>query len=187
MLAADRLKPDLGPDFDARWRRAARPLRRELIADIRSIYRMLVEDDVPMLASMTPNKAPPANTAIASTPSPTPRPTKPTSPPVVPRQTSLFGTSDTPALPATENPFLPQSVRERLQHSQAQARTQLQPLLQTAPPVSHEQVDLERELRLRLGPIIETLIDAHIDTLKGELRVRLRAEMDRLIADHLRK
>jgi hypothetical protein len=119
MLAADRLKPDLGPDFDARWRRAARPLRRELIADIRSIYRMLVEDDVPMLASMTPNKAPPANTAIASTPSPTPRPTKPTSPPVVPRQTSLFGTSDTPALPATENPFLPQSVRERLQHSQA--------------------------------------------------------------------
>ena len=163
MPAADRLLPDLGPDFDQRWRRASRALRRELIAEIRSIYMMLDEDDMPVLAG-TPSR---------------------------PTQASLFGSTDTAAASAanSDNPFLPQSVRERLQHSQAQTRTQLQGLMSAKPaqPVSHEQVDLERELRLRLGPVIETLIDSQMDVLKGELRVRLRAEMDKLIAEHLRK
>jgi hypothetical protein len=54
-------------------------------------------------------------------------------------------------------------------------------------PVSHEEADLERELRLKLGPVVESLLDAHMDALKSELRVHLRAEMDRLIAEHVRK
>lgn len=178
MAAADRLLPDLGPDFDTRWRRSSRALRRELIAEIRSIYMLLEEEDLPLLAgtAATPPVAPPKrNTAQA--------PGKPAKP----QQANLFGaTENTPGQP--ENPFLPQSVRDRLQHSQSQTRTQLQELMQKPPaPVSHEQVDLERELRLRLGPVIETLIDSHMELIKGELRVRLRGEMDRLIAEHLKK
>lgn len=178
MAAADRLLPDLGPDFDTRWRRSSRALRRELIAEIRSIYMLLEEEDLPLLAgtAATPPVDPPKrNTAQA--------PGKPAKP----QQANLFGaTENTPGQP--ENPFLPQSVRDRLQHSQSQTRTQLQELMQKPPaPVSHEQVDLERELRLRLGPVIETLIDSHMELIKGELRVRLRGEMDRLIAEHLKK
>ncbi len=162
----ERLNIDLGPDFDRRWRAAPRALRRELIAEIRSLYLFLEEDDMP----------------LASEPVPAP---------ARPRQDSLF---DTPA-PATtengraENPFLPRSVLDRLQQSQQQAKGQLQGLLkaQAAPAASHEQVDLERELRLKLGPVIETLIDQHMEQIRSELRVRLRAEMDRLIAAHVRK
>lgn len=179
MAAADRLLPDLGPDFDTRWRRSSRALRRELIAEIRSIYMLLEEEDLPLLAG-TAATAPPAAPAKRHTPQATSKPAKP-------RQANLFGaTESAPGQP--ENPFLPQSVRDRLQHSQSQTRTQLQELMQKPPaPVSHEQVDLERELRLRLGPVIETLIDSHMELIKGELRVRLRGEMDRLIAEHLKK
>lgn len=178
MAAADRLLPDLGPDFDTRWRRSSRALRRELIAEIRSIYMLLEEEDLPLLAgtAATPPVSPPKrNTAQAP------------GNPAKPQQANLFGaTESTPGQP--ENPFLPQSVRDRLQHSQSQTRTQLHELMQKPPaPVSHEQVDLERELRLRLGPVIETLIDSHMELIKGELRVRLRGEMDRLIAEHLKK
>lgn len=186
MPAADRLLPDLGPDFDQRWRRASRALRRELIAEIRSIYMMLDEDDMPVLAG-TPSRPTQAGKAVLQAPAVTAKGTRTPAP----TQASLFGSTDTAAASAanSDNPFLPQSVRERLQHSQAQTRTQLQGLMSAKPaqPVSHEQVDLERELRLRLGPVIETLIDAQMDVLKGELRVRLRAEMDKLIAEHLRK
>lgn len=186
MPAADRLLPDLGPDFDQRWRRASRALRRELIAEIRSIYMMLDEDDMPVLAG-TPSRPTQAGKAVLQAPAVTAKGTRTPAP----TQASLFGSTDTAAASVanSDNPFLPQSVRERLQHSQAQTRTQLQGLMSAKPaqPVSHEQVDLERELRLRLGPVIETLIDAQMDVLKGELRVRLRAEMDKLIAEHLRK
>lgn len=178
MPAADRLLPDLGPDFDTRWRRASRALRRELIAEIRAIYMMLEEEDLPLLAGAP---APPAVT----TPQ---RPAGKTAAPAKPEQASLFSPADaTPAESRPDNPFLPQSVRDRLQHSQSQARAQLQSLQKPRPPASHEQVDLERELRLRLGPAIETLVESHMDSIRGELRVRLRAEMDRLIAEHLRK
>lgn len=177
MPAPDRLLPDLGPDFDQRWRRASRALRRDLITEIGAIYRMLDEDDMPVLAGTTTPSATPPGAGPRASNTPTP-----------PRQTSLFGSMEKPA-PASDNPFLPPSVRERLQHSQAQTRRQMQNLEQTGkiPPASHEQVDLERELRLRLGPVIETLIEAQMDILKGELRQRLRAEMDKLIAEHLRK
>lgn len=179
MAAADRLLPDLGPDFDIRWRRSSRALRRELIAEIRSIYMLLEEEDLPLLAGATA-PPPPDIPVKKNTPQATGKPTKPL-------QATLFGSTES-ALGQPENPFLPQSVRDRLQHSQSQTRTQLQELMQKpAVPVSHEQVDLERELRLRLGPVIETLIDSHMELIKGELRVRLRGEMDRLIAEHLRK
>lgn len=172
----ERLAIDLGPDFDRRWRAAPRPLRRELIAEIRALYRFLDEDDVPLASE--PVTLPPKAAA--------PGPATP------PRQTSLFEPATTPARPTTkENPFLPRSVLERLQQSQQQARGQLQGLVSAPgarlPAASHEQVDLERELRLKLGPVIETLIDAHMEQLRSELRVRLRAEMDRLIAEHVRK
>lgn len=189
MPAADRLLPDLGPDFDQRWRRASRALRRELIAEIRSIYMMLDEDDMPVLAG-TPSRPTQEGKPVLQATAVTAKGTRTPAP----EQASLFGSTDTAATATasatnSDNPFLPQSVRERLQHSQAQTRTQLQGLMSAKPaqPVSHEQVDLERELRLRLGPVIETLIDAQMDVLKGELRVRLRAEMDKLIAEHLRK
>lgn len=186
MPAAEHLPPDLGPDFDTRWRRASRALRRELIAEIRSIYLMLKEDDMPLLAGA------PATRGLVlkhSAPTITTRSAKP-------EQASLFSAAGkTPAASRNDNPFLPQGVRDRLQHSQPHTQTQtrapLQELLQKPqtlqPPASHEQVDLERELRLRLGPVIETLIESHLESLKGELRVRLRAEMDRLIAQHLQK
>lgn len=177
MPAADRLLPDLGPDFDQRWRRASRSLRRELIAEIRSIYRMLEEADIPMLDGNTDR---PAQTPKLATPAAA----VPSDKPGLPQQASLFGTSSPTA---KDNPFLPQSVRDRLQHSQNQTKMQLQTLMQTPARTSHEQVDLERELRLRLGPVIENLIEAQMDVLKGELRIRLRAEMDRLITEHLRK
>lgn len=187
MPAADRLLPDLGPDFDQRWRRASRALRRDLIAEIRSIYMMLDEDDMPVLARTPPASVQPDGQAPRTSAA---RARDARTPP--PAQASLFGSTDTTAAPTApngDNPFLPQSVRDRLQHSQTQTRSQLQGLMQPKPaqPVSHEQVDLERELRLRLGPVIETLIEAQMDVLKGELRLRLRAEMDKLIAEHLRK
>lgn len=176
MPAADRLLPDLGPDFDTRWRRASRALRRELIAEIRSIYMMLEEEDLPLLAGA---HIPPA----AKTPR---QLAGKAAGPAKPEQASLFSPATT-AEPRPDNPFLPQSVRDRLQHSQSQTRAQLQSLQAPRPPASHEQVDLERELRLRLGPAIETLIESHMESIRGELRLRLRAEMDRLIAEHLRK
>lgn len=175
MPATDRLLPDLGPDFDTRWRRTSQALRRELVAEMRSIYRMLEEDDVPML---DPVAAPATGTATPARRMP-----------VSPQQTSLFDAGSKAKADLSDNPFLPASVRQRLRHGNSPTAMQTQPPLQVAPTSSpsHEHVDLERELRLRLGPVIETLIESHIDTLRGELRLRLRAEMDRLIAEHLRK
>ena len=49
MLVADRPITDLGPDFDRRWRKASLAFRRELITEIRSIYQMLVDADIPVL------------------------------------------------------------------------------------------------------------------------------------------
>lgn len=98
-----------------------------------------------------------------------------------------------------ENPFLPRSVLDRLQQNRDRASSVLRDApaadgsAATGPgqgrplPASHEQSDLERELRLKLGPLVETLIDAQMEMIKSELRVRLRLEMDRLIAEHLRK
>lgn len=183
MPVVDPMRPDLGPDFDRRWRRASRALRRELIAEVRSIYKMLEDDNMPLLAGAPAHAAAKTNAPMPS-PTVTPRIIKP-------QQASLFNTPDTTAAPVTargDNPFLPPSVRERLQHSQSQTHTQLQALQQRSPlPVSHEQVDLERELRLRLGPVIETLVESHLESIKNELRTRLRVEMDQLIVEHLRK
>ena len=99
-------------------------------------------------------------------------------------------------VPATrENPFLPRSVLDRLQESRNRVASMGLPLPATPPggsiplplPPSHEQSDLERELRLKLGPMVESLIDAQMESIRSELRLRLRLEMDRLIAEHLRK
>ena len=94
----------------------------------------------------------------------------------------------------TDNPFLPQSIRDRLQHSLAQPPaplTTLAPGLKQAPynaePLNTDAIGLEAALRQRLGPVIDNLIESQLDTLRSELRVRLRAEMDQLIAEHLRK
>jgi len=91
--------------------------------------------------------------------------------------------------PRQDNPFLPKSVLDRLHDSQNQASAGLRELMQAsaAEPASHAKLDLERELRLKLGPVIENLIEAQMDQLKSELRVRMRAEMDRLIAEQTRK
>jgi hypothetical protein len=110
MPAVDRLIPDLGPDFDGRWQRTSQALRRELIGEVRSLYRLLTEEDLPMLDSLMP--------------APAPAPATPVKPPA-PQQTSLFGQADTAA--TKDNPFLPQSIRERLQHSQPHTAPRPQP------------------------------------------------------------
>lgn len=194
---------DLGPDFDRRWRQAPLPRRRELIAELRDLYLMLEQRDEPLLTRLRNGSIPP------------PRDDDP--PLLVPepargqRQASLFEEAaaepappstlaPAPAAPVRENPFLPRSVLDRLQQNRERTGASLREgLLADAPaspdgtgggrplPASHEQSDLERELRLKLGPMVETLIDAQMEMIKSELRVRLRLEMDRLIAEHLRK
>lgn len=167
MTAMARHLDDLGPDFDLRWQRTPASARRELVAELRDLYFFLEEDDLPLLASQPSGSNKPAPAAsggqghLFSEPTPTPTPAR------------------------KENPFLPRSVLDRLQDSRQQATTGLRELMQQtqATPPTHEQVDLERELRLRLGPVVEQLIDAQMAQLKSELRVRLRAEMDRLIAE----
>lgn len=189
MTAMARHFDDLGPDFDLRWKRSSRVMKRELIGELRDLYIFLEEDDMPLLAGTAPKPAAAAAPAAASAST-----TK------AANQGQLFsaaGEPETeaaplatpaPSQPNKDNPFLPKSVLERLQNSQTQASAGLRELMKTpAAPPSHEQVDLERELRLRLGPVVENLIDAHVETLKSELRVRLRAEMDRLISEHVRK
>ncbi len=190
MLVVDRPITDLGPDFDRRWRRASQAFRRELMTEIRSIYQMLKETDIPMLEVGS------AITSEASPASPTGR--KSAGKPAVPQQNSLFGSSDTSNTPSGDNPFLPQSIRERLQHSHAQTPapppiplTALMPVLKQTQHNTEQSgtdtIELEDALRLRLGPVINSLIESHIDMLRNELRVRLHAEMDQLIAEHLRK
>lgn len=197
---------DLGPDFDRRWKQAPRTRRRELIAELRDLYLMLEEKDRTLLARLRggrPGDAPVPAEAAA------PRPAL--------QQASLFSDAGEPPLLEPEapplprdNPFLPRSVLDRLQENRSRTSAGLRDLVQNTagdiarravalaasddatpaaamPPPSHEQSDLERELRLKLGPVVENLIDAQMEALRNELRVRLRLEMDRLIAEHVRK
>lgn len=188
MTAMARHFDDLGPDFDLRWKQSSRVQKRELIAELRDLYIFLEDDDMPLLAG-------------APADSPAPRPGAGRSIPASParHQGQLFTdageeepqATTTATVARKDNPFLPKSILDKLQASQSQASAGLRELMQasagnTAPP-SHEQVDLERELRLKLGPVVENLIEAQMETLKSELRVRMRAEMDRLIAEHIRK
>lgn len=201
---------DLGPDFDLRWKQTTRARKRELIAELRELYILLEDDDLPLLAGATPAPAPaqsavPAPVAerqVVSIPA-TPEAARPAV-----AQGTLFTDAGEESPARKENPFLPRSVLARLQDSQNQAVTGLRDLMHksqeitekrlakagsglleliSSHPVSHEEADLERELRLKLGPVVESLLDAHMDALKSELRVHLRAEMDRLIAEHVRK
>ncbi|MGH8492368.1 MAG: hypothetical protein ACRERR_04595 [Moraxellaceae bacterium] len=184
MTAMARHFDDLGSDFDLRWKRSSRTQKRELIAELRDLYIFLEEDDMPLLAG-------------AATPTPTAARSIPATPSAKANQGSLFSdAADASAAPAKagprkDNPFLPKSVLDKLYESQQQTTTGLRELMQASmgnsTPVSHEQVDLERELRLKLGPVVENLIDAQMETIRSELRVRLRAEMDRLIAEEVRK
>jgi hypothetical protein len=203
---------DLGPDFDRRWKQAPRELRRELIASLRDLYLMLEDKDQALLTLLRNGKVP---SAYESTDIPLLQ--SPSLPRAALQQGSLFTDASAatdvalappPAEPARkENPFLPRSVLDRLQESRSRASAGLRDLIQNTaeeiarrpvavelepeavdiPPPSHEQSDLERELRLKLGPVVEHLIEAQMEALKNELRVRLRLEMDRLIAEHVRK
>ncbi|MDQ8038572.1 MAG: hypothetical protein REI12_14200 [Pedobacter sp.] len=192
MTAMARHFDDLGPNFDLRWKRSSRAQKRELIAELRDLYIFLEEEDMPLLAG-----------APATSPAPVKTKAEGRSIPATParKQGQLFSDADSDEAPAAhvevaatarkDNPFLPKSILDKLQSSQSQASAGLRELMQasmgsSAPP-SHEQVDLERELRLKLGPVVENLIEAQMELIKSELRVRLRAEMDRLIAEHVRK
>lgn len=201
---------NLGPDFDQRWKRSTRGTKRELIGELRELYIFLEEDDMPLLAGMPPAGSESAG-SVPATGSDRQKAGAVKKPAV--EQGSLFqdsvvadkAASNPPAentanplpvpnkqpagAPRQDNPFLPQSVLDRLHDSQSQASAGLRELMQTgnsAPP-SHEKLDLERELRLKLGPVIESLIEAQMEQLKSELRVRMRAEMDRLIAEQTRR
>lgn len=153
----------LGPNFEERWKRAPLGVRREIMAELRDIYRMLDEDDLPVL-DLTPGPS------AASSSSKQEAPVRPD------------------LTPRSDNPFLPKSVLEKLASSQAQANAQLQQLMQTHEAMAnHDSRQLEQELRQRLGPMVESLIEEHIQGIKAELRFRLRSEMDRLIAETLKK
>lgn len=199
---------DLGPDFDHRWRLAPQAQRRELISQLRDLYLMLEERDAMLLSRWKGGSLPLLN----DHPDHVPAAEAPkgqvslfeeaaTAAPVSLTSNSI------PAVATKENPFLPRSMLNRLQES-CRASAGLRDLVQalgdgatlplattaatavarTVPlPASHEQSDLERELRLKLGPLVESLVEAQMEHIKSELRVRLRLEMDRLIADHIRK
>lgn len=187
MTAMARHLDNLGPDFEQRWKRSSRGRKRELIGELRDLYIFLEEEGMPLLAGQAAN-------AASAQPHPEPSRATAKKTPAV-SQGTLF--AETPAkthaaepVARPENPFLPKSVLDRLQESQNQVSAGLRELMHsTGPstPASHEQVDLERELRLKLGPMVESLIEARLDAMKSELRVRMRAEMDKLIAEHIRK
>ncbi len=142
----------LGPGFEARWKRAAPSLRRDVLAELRAIYRFLSEDDdIPVLdLSHTPAAMPQPMAA----PNLTPRP---------------------------DNPFLPKSLLDRLHNTQAKVDASLPT---PGPALSNAQ--LEQELRQRLSPMVEQLLDEHLHSLRGELRFRLSQELERLIQDQLK-
>lgn len=180
-MVKPRPQDDLGPDFEQRWKHAPHDDRRAVLTELRDLYTMLekgnsrqpapsggADDDIPLLA-------PAAKTAGAS-------------------QGNLFSEPQAaPPPPRKENPFLPASMLARLQESQSRVSTNMHDLIQDlvdksyVTPLTPRQAELERELRLRTGPIVEGLIEAQLETLKSELRVRLRAEMDKLIAELVRK
>lgn len=206
---------DLGPDFDRRWKQAPKARRRELVAELRDLYVMLEQDDEPLLERLRRGSIPAPRDSDPDLPLLTPDPGSATRQPGLfdePAPAPVSAPLPTPAPPEPsrpnrENPFLPRSVLDRLQQSRDRASAGLRDLLQTTaddlrspesavaaaatgevlPPARAEQGDLERELRLKLGPLVETLIEAQMEQIKSELRVRLRLEMDRLIAEHIRK
>lgn len=174
MTTMARPQDDLGTQFEQRWARASQQHRQTLMGDLQDILTLLAEDDIPLLAS---NPEPASTTATA---------TKNTT---APQQSSLLFSAVAPSAappttetPRKENPFLPKSILDRLNQQHA-----LPPITPPSLSISHEQSDLERELRLKVGPVIESLLNSRIEQLKNELRVQLRTEMDRLIAEHVRK
>lgn len=185
---------DLGPEFEQRWKHAAQDERQAVLTELRDLYAMLENDDALLLAKLGITRRPKRQPADDEFPVLLPEQAPE-------RQGSLFNAAPAPepASPAQpprkENPFLPRSVLARLQESQNRVSSGMRDLIQDqelvdksyVAPLTPRQAELERELRLCLGPVIEGLIEAQLDTLKSELRVRLRAEMDRLIAEHVRK
>lgn len=156
---------DLGADFEQRWLRAALNTRRQLMAELRDIYIFLEEDDMPLLESRTPHQTMPSTLA-----------------------TTVVNSGI--STPPKENPFLPKHILERLHNSQTQASAGLRELINPAAttPAQHASTaSLEQELRLRLGPVVEQFLEAHMEQLKNELRVQLRAEMDKIIAESMFK
>ncbi|MFZ5560670.1 MAG: hypothetical protein ACOY41_03940 [Pseudomonadota bacterium] len=195
-MAKQRPLDDLGPDFERRWKQAPQDDRRAVLAELRDLYAMLERDDALLLAKLGVIRR--AATALAEEEFPVLAfETAPAGRSA--SQGSLFNAAPAAAAPASpprkENPFLPRSVLDRLQQSQSQVSAGLRDLMQDqelvdkslAAPLTPRQAQLERELRLRLGPIVEGLVEAQIERLKSELRLRLRAEMDQLIAEHVRR
>jgi hypothetical protein len=156
------------------------------------------EDDLPLLASAPLAGGLRQGTLFADA-GPEEAVSRPTDAGTAPAPMEVPASSPTASI--RENPFLPRSVLDRLQETRSRVASLGQPLPPTPPraapagpppalpplPQSHEQSDLERELRLKLGPMVESLIDAQMEGIRSELRLRLRLEMDRLIAEHLRK
>jgi hypothetical protein len=207
---------DLGPDFDQRWKRAPLATRRAFVAELRDLYVMLEHRDEHLIARLKKGSIPPPRDPDDDVPLLSPQATHSERQGNLftdagPDEGGI-ASGEMPAAPAAttappdtgagrENPFLPRSVLDRLQASRNRADRLGLPLPVTPPatpagatssalpplPHSHEQSDLERELRLKLGPMVESLIDAQMEGIRSELRLRLRLEMDRLIAEHLRK
>lgn len=205
---------DLGPDFDQRWKRAPLATRRAFVAELRDLYVMLEHRDAQLIARLRKGSIPPPRDPADDLPLLSPLaasaarqgslftdagPAEASANDAAPEPVASTPPASSPG--ARENPFLPRSVLDRLQESRNRVARLGLPLTDapvatmagassaSLPPLppSHEQSDLERELRLKLGPMVESLIDAQMDSIRSELRLRLRLEMDRLIAEHLRK
>lgn len=174
---------DLGSNFEQLWEEANAPLRQELMAELQDIFTLLKEDDIPVLAPMP--KPEPHTAADMNAAKPVQQSQLFFADNEAGPSESLAPLANTPA-PRKENPFLPKSILDRLNqhHSFQPASTAAMPATVSG---SHEQSDLERELRLKLGPLLENMLNTQMDRLKAELRVQLRAEMDKLIAERVRR
>lgn len=161
------LSVDLGPRFDRRWKGASLRERRELLAELHSIYRDFDENNLPAFTPLRPRPDPlPAEAPVPSPPD-----------------------DSSPAASSPE--LLPKNLLSRLLRGQVLAEARLRELMEAPPaPAEAEPPDptgLEQELRQRMGPLIDTLIEEHLAGLKAELRFRLRAELDSLISAAVQK
>ena len=192
---AHTLSVDLGPGFDRRWKGSTLRQRRELLAELHSIYRSLEEQETVLLSRL---RLPPRpyiilpEATVAGMVNPAPEPEEADIP--LPEPAPLH------------NGLPPQNLLNMLLRGQVLAEDRLRELME-APPTPPEELDvlelpqrpedlaevyeeepapdhsaLEFELRQRMGPVIDSLIEEHIQGLRAELRFRLRSELESLIS-----
>lgn len=188
--------------------------RRLLLGQLDDL-RGLLGDRRPPLQMSAPPRAPGDEAAIpilleAVTPPPAPAPARAANPAREEFQPSLFG-DDTPATapapvappPAPshprahaplarspqDNPYLPQSIKERLAQSQARATRELRSLLdadRTGPIDRRDGANWQKaqqRVKSRAAVIIEQVVAEHLPRIEEDLRRRLKQELEQALRD----